>query len=111
VQDPIEVVEYRVESDPEAAGRAVLVKEQLPSVAAEGTPPASFVVLDDVAAFTVRVLPDRGELLSSWQAGTGSGSVQVPRAVELQLALEDGTDDPLVYRLLVDLPMGGPAQR
>jgi len=112
-QDPIEIVEYRVESDPEAPGRAVLVKEQLPSVAAEGTPPASFVVLDGVAAFTVRVLPDRGELLPTWRAGgdPGSTAVQIPRAVELQLALDDGTSDPPVYRLLVDLPMGGPGTR
>jgi len=110
VQDPIEIVEYRVERSPDDPERAVLIKQQLPSVAAEGTPPASWIVLDDVAGFTVRVLPDGGDLLTSWRAGSGS-AVQVPRAVELQLALADGTEDPPVYRLLVDLPMGGREQR
>jgi hypothetical protein len=33
--------------------------------------------------------------------------VPIPRAVELQLAIADGSDDPPLYRLLVDLPMGG----
>ncbi len=109
VQDPIEIVEYRLEGAPEGRQGAVLVKEQLPSVAAPGTPPASFIVLEDVAAFTVRVLPDRGEPLTTWQGR--SGGVKIPRAVELQLALDDGSEDPPVYRLLIDLPMGGRQER
>ncbi|MBM4246273.1 MAG: prepilin-type N-terminal cleavage/methylation domain-containing protein [Deltaproteobacteria bacterium] len=104
-QDPFEVVRYRVEAgDPDARG-ALLVKEQLPSVATEGTPFTANVVLEDVVAFTVRVLPERGEWLATWQGG--EGGVRIPRAVELQLTLADGSADPPVYRLLVDLPMGG----
>jgi len=105
-QDPLEVVRYRLEPGPPDAPGGLLVKEQLPSVAAEGTPFTTNVILEDVAAFTVRVLPDRGDLVASWQSG--QDRVQIPRAVELQLALADGTPDPPVYRLLVDLPMGGP---
>lgn len=104
-QDPLEVVRYRLEPGPPDAAGGLLVKEQLPSVAAEGTPFSENVILEDVVAFTVRVLPDRGDLVATWQGGQ---NVPIPRAVELQLALADGSADPPVYRLLVDLPMGGP---
>ena len=104
-QDPLEIVQYRLEPGPSGAPGGILIKEQLPSVAVEGTPPATSPILEDVVAFTVRVLPDTGEWLATWRGG--EGNVQVPRAVELQLALADGTADPPVYRLLVDLPMGG----
>jgi type II secretion system protein J len=104
-QDPIEVVRYRLEPGPPDAQGGLLFKDQLPSVAAEGTPFTENVILEDVVAFTVRVLPDGGEWLPTWQAG--ENKVQIPRAVELLLALADGTPDPPVYRLLVDLPMGG----
>jgi len=104
-QDPLEVVRYRLEPGPPDARGGLLVKEQLPSVAADGTPFTTNVILEDVTAFTVRVLPDSGDYLPTWQGGDKVG---LPRAVELQLALADGTPDPPVYRLLVDLPMGGP---
>lgn len=103
-QDPFEIVRYRVEPGPPDARGALLVKEQLPSVANDGTPFTPNVVLEDVAAFTVRVLPDRGDVVTTWQ---GTDDVPIPRAVELELALADGTAEPPVYRLLVDLPMGG----
>ena len=103
--DPFEVVRYRLEpGEPDSRG-AVLVKEQLPAAASEGQPYISNVVLEDVASFTVRVLPDKGEWLPTFQGG--EGGVRIPRAVELQLSLADGTPDPPVYRLLIDLPMGG----
>jgi len=104
-QDPLEVVRYRLEPGPPDAPGGLLIKEQLPSVAAEGVPFTENVILEDVAAFTVRVLPDTGDLQTTWQGG--QDGIQIPRAVELQLALADGTADPPVYRLLVDLPMGG----
>ncbi|MEW6273157.1 MAG: type II secretion system protein GspJ [Thermodesulfobacteriota bacterium] len=105
VHDPIEIVRYRLEPGLPGSAGGVLMKDQLPSVAAEGTPPATSPILEDVEAFTVRVLPDDGELLASWRGG--DDGVQIPRAVELELALADGTEDPPVYRLLIDLPMGG----
>lgn len=107
-QDPFEVVRYHLEPGAPDARGALLVKEQLPSVASDGTPFPANVVLEDVAAFTVRVLPNpaRGEWLPAWTGG-GEDQIDVPRAVELQLALADGTPDPPVYRLLIDVPMGG----
>ena len=103
--DPFEVVRYRLEpGEPDARG-ALLLKEQLPAAASDGMPFTTNVVLEDVASFTVRVLPDRGEWLPTFQGG--EGKIDIPRAVELQLALADGTPDPPVYRLLIDLPMGG----
>lgn len=104
-QDPLEVVRYRLEPGPPDAPGALLIKEQIPSIAVDGAPLTTNVILEDVAAFTVRVLPDRGEWLETWQGG--EGNVQIPRAVELVLSLADGTPDPPVYRLLVDIPMGG----
>jgi prepilin-type N-terminal cleavage/methylation domain-containing protein len=106
-QDPFEVVRYHLEPGAPDARGALLIKEQLPSVASEGTQFPANVVLEDVAAFTVRVLPDV-ELgwLPAWQGG-GADKIDVPRAVELQLALADGTPDPPVYRLVIDVPMGG----
>jgi prepilin-type N-terminal cleavage/methylation domain-containing protein len=104
-QDPIEIVRYRLEPGPAGAPGGVLVKDQLPSVAVDGAPPATSPILEDVAAFTVRVLPESGDLLTTWRGG--ENGVPIPRAVELQLAIADGSDDPPLYRLLVDLPMGG----
>jgi prepilin-type N-terminal cleavage/methylation domain-containing protein len=107
--DPLEIVSYHLEPGPPGAKGALLVKEQLPSVAVDGTPPTSNVILEDVAAFQVRVLPDRGgTFVTTWQA---DGNVPLPRAAELQLALADGTPDPPVYRLLIDLPRGGAVRR
>jgi prepilin-type N-terminal cleavage/methylation domain-containing protein len=107
-QDPFEVVRYHLEPGPPDARGALLVKEQLPSVASEGTEFPANVVLEDVAAFTARVLPDvdQGGWLPAWQGG-GADKIKIPRAVELELALADGTADPQVYRLVVDIPMGG----
>ena len=39
----------------------------------------------------------------------GTNGAQIPPAVELRLALADGTGDPQVYRLLIDLPMASRA--
>jgi prepilin-type N-terminal cleavage/methylation domain-containing protein len=105
--DPLEVVRYHLEPGPPGSQGGLLFKDQLPSVAVDGTPPMTSLILEDVAAFTVRVLPDgTGDLLATWQGGTNN--IKIPRAVELQLALADGSASPEVYRLLVDLPMGGP---
>lgn len=106
--DPLEIVRYHLEPGPADAKGALLVKEQLPSVAADPTF-TSNVVLEDVAAFTVTVLPERGGAFQT--AFQGDSNTPVPRAAELQLALADGSPDPPVYRLLIDLPMGGRAKK
>jgi prepilin-type N-terminal cleavage/methylation domain-containing protein len=108
-QDPFEVVRYHLEPGPPGAKGALLIKEQLPSIAMDTVTFTSSVVLEDVAAFTVRVLPDAGDLQTTWQGDPTTYSL--PRAVELQLALADGSGDPPVYRLLVDLPLGGPKKK
>lgn len=107
--DPFEVVRYRLEPGAPDARGALLVKDQLPAAASDGVPFTTNVVLEDVASFTVRVLPDRGEWLPTFQGG--EGKIDIPRAAELQLALADGTPDPPVYRLLIHLPMGGPVTK
>ena len=106
-QDPIEQVRYRLEAAPPGERGARLVKEQLPSIAAPGTPPPTSVVLDDVAAFRVRVLPGGAkDFAETWRGGEGGRTEDLPQAVEIELALEDGANEPTPYRLLVSLPMG-----
>jgi general secretion pathway protein J len=105
-QDPIERIAYRL--DPPARGErgGRLVKEQIPSVAPAGTPPLEAVVLEDVAAFRVRVLPRSGqEWIETWQAADGSASESLPQAVEIELALADGSADPIPFHVAVTLPM------
>ena len=94
-----------MEDDPWAPGRQVLVKEQLPSVAAEGVEPVSAVILEGVRGFRVEVLPGRSsEWTRTWSAeGTRS---PLPRAVRLTLTLDETNGSPEPYRLTVRLPMG-----
>ena len=108
-QDPLEMVGYRLEPGPPDSRGGVLVKEQLPSVAADSTPFTPNVILEDVASFTARVLPDKGDWRPTWQGG--EENINIPRGVELSLSLADGSPDPPVYRLLVDLPTGGPTAK
>ncbi len=121
-RDPIDIVRYRIEPDPLEPRRFVLVKEQLPSLAAEGTPPATMVVLRGVAGFRVQVRPTPGEeWLSSWVAGAsgsarGGGGGQgggplLPAVVSLELLLEnEGPADaePETLGVVVTLPLGMP---
>ena len=109
-QDPLENVHYHLEPGPAGSKGGVLVKDQLPSVAVSGTLPDTNVILEDVAAFTVNALDSTGAVQPTLPPGaTNSG--QIPPAVELQLALADGTSDPQVYWLTIDLPMGAPSSK
>lgn len=103
--DPLSYLRYRIADDPYAPGRQVLIKEQLPSVAAEGVDPVSAVILEGVRGFRVEVLPSRsGEWSQTWSA---NGSREpLPRAVRLTLTLDDTHGSPEPYRITVRLPMG-----
>jgi hypothetical protein len=95
-------------ADPRATGRRVarLVKAQLPSVAAPEVEPLLLPVLDDVLTFRVRVFPTNADAwVDTWAAPPEGGAEALPRAVELELAIDDGTAQPPVYRLAVELPM------
>jgi type II secretory pathway component PulJ len=105
-QDPVEIVRYLLEPDEETRDSSVLVKQQLPSVAPEGLEPAEAVLLENVRTFRVRVLPQRGAEWASTWSGAATGTSSLPVAVELEVALEDGSEDPQVYRLITTLPMG-----
>lgn len=107
-QDPIEIVSYRLEPPRPGEWGARLVKQQSPSLAAEGSPPpAPVVVLDDVAGFHVTVRPPQGrDWLPTWRGGDGGRSQDLPRAVAMELLLADGDGEPTPYRTTVALPMG-----
>jgi prepilin-type N-terminal cleavage/methylation domain-containing protein len=103
--DPVAFVRYRLADDPWVPGARVLMKEQLPSVAAPGVEPIAAVILEGVHSFEAELLPGRSrEWVRTWSAATSPDDL--PRAVRLSLALNDGSDSPEVYRLLVTLPMG-----
>jgi prepilin-type N-terminal cleavage/methylation domain-containing protein len=112
-RDPIQMVRYYLEPMPfadAAAGgpRALrLVKEQWPSVAATEVEPTRIPLLDDVLRFRVRVMqPGTSQWVESF-TGSGEGSSRdLPRAVEFELAVHDGTRAPPVYRLAIELPLG-----
>jgi type II secretion system protein J len=119
-RDPVQLVHYYLEAEPfgESAGASAerrsgrrvarLVKAQLPSIAAAEVEPLVLPVLDGVTSFRVRVVPPGADTwMDVWAAppegGSGDG---LPRAVELELAIDDGTAAPPIYRLAVELPMG-----
>lgn len=117
--DPLQVVRYFLE--PEDLGetgrigrrsalarrRSRLVKEQLPSVAGEAVEPIRLPVLEDVLDFRVRVMPaGTDQWVESWSATLEGTARDIPRAVELELTVDDGTPQPIPYRLAVALPLG-----
>jgi prepilin-type N-terminal cleavage/methylation domain-containing protein len=107
-QDPIEQILYRLEPPARGEIGGRLVKEQLPSVAAEGAAPAEAVVLEGVAAFRVRVLPGVGQpWTETWQGGDGGNREDLPRAVEVELALVEGDEPPVPFHIAVTLPLSG----
>ena len=106
-RDPIEVVRYRL--DPPVAGERSgrLVKEQLASVAPDGTPPAQAVVLSGVKSFQVRVLPTRTpDWATTWSGGETGKPEDLPRAVEFEIGVDEGDRTSSPYRLAVTLPLG-----
>ncbi len=121
-RDPVDVVRYRLESDPAEPRRSLLVQDQLPSLAAAGAEPATLVVLRGVAGFRaqVRTRPD-SEWLPEWIAGmpvpdsggAGGGAgigPLLPAAVHLEILLEPEIADtePEGLGLVVTLPLGLP---
>lgn len=107
-QDPFEIVRYRLEPPTRGERGARLIKEQLPSVAADGTPPAQIVVLPNVAAFRVRAVQDLNQgWQMTWQGGSSGDTKDLPRAVEVELELvEDNPSiEPTPYRIAVTLPL------
>ena len=111
-RDPVQMVRYFVEPVPFAEAAAAgsrtlrLVKEQWPSVAAPGVEPLRIPVLDGVVRFRVRVRPPgTDEWLETWTA-TGDAANRIPRAVELEIAIDDGSRAPTIYRLAIPLPRG-----
>jgi prepilin-type N-terminal cleavage/methylation domain-containing protein len=103
--DPVSFVRYRLADDPWVPGARVLIKEQLPSVAAPGVEPVSAVILDRVYSFEAEVLPARSrEWARTWSAAGNSDDL--PRAIRFALSLDDGSDSPEAYRLTITLPMG-----
>ncbi len=100
-RDPIDIVRYYLERDPDRPGSMLLMKQQLPSVAAEGVEPVTMVVLEDVRSFQAEVLMNSG-WTHQWEP-TGD---DVPKAVRLNLSVEDGTSLPTNYRTTVTVPMG-----
>jgi len=111
-RDPVQMVRYLVEPVPFAEATAAgsrplrLVKEQWPSVAAPGVEPLRIPVLDGVVRFRVRVRPPgTDEWLETWSA-TGDAANRIPRAVELEIAIDDGSRAPPIYRLAIPLPRG-----
>jgi len=111
-RDPVQMVRYFVEPVPFAEATATgsrtlrLVKEQWPSVAAPGAEPLRIPVLDGIVRFRVRVRPPGSdEWLETWSA-TGDAAGRIPRAVELEVAVDDGSRAPPIYRLAIPLPLG-----
>lgn len=103
--DPVSWVRYRVDQSPWDPRDRVLIKEQLPSVAAPGVEPASAIILEGVHGFEVEALPGGNQPWTpSW---TAEGSREkLPRALRLSIALADEGGRPDVYRITVTLPMG-----
>jgi prepilin-type N-terminal cleavage/methylation domain-containing protein len=114
-RDPVQMVRYYLEPMPLAettrgAARGLrLVKEQGPSVAAPEVEPMRIALLDDVLRFRVRVMPPSRsgtEWLDTWSGSPEGGKEELPRAVEFELAVRDGSRSSPVYRLAIELPLG-----
>lgn len=106
--DPIQRVRYVVEPGPPGEDSGRLVEEQLPSVAEPGTPATRIALLDGVLLFRVRIVPPGGtEWVEDWAPAPGEDAAALPRAVEVEISVADGSEVPRRYRLAVTLPLGG----
>lgn len=106
-RDPVEIVRYRLVPDAAGGRNGRLVKQQVASVAPEGAPPAEAVVLDHVASFQARVLPSQSPDWSpTWAGGDAGKTEDLPRAVEIEIGVDEGDAQPTPYRVAVSLPMG-----
>ncbi len=99
-RDPVEIVRYYLERTPEEPGTLRLMKQQLPSVVADGVEPVTMVVLDGVTAFEAQALT-AGGWTDRLDAEDG-----LPRAVRLRLTMADRRGPPTSYRTTVTLPLG-----
>ncbi len=119
-RDPVDVVRYRLEPDPAAPRRSLLVKDQLPSLASPGAQPATLVVLRGVVGFRAQVRTGtESAWLPEWVAGTpapatggtGGGASSgplLPAAVGLEILLEPAIaeTEPEGLGLVVTVPLG-----
>ncbi len=103
-RDPVDIVRYYLERDPDRPDLMLLMKQQLPSVAADGVDPVTMIVLEGVRAFQAEALSGSGRG-GEWRTQLDP-TADVPRAVRLSLAVDDGTDLPTSYRTTVTIPMG-----
>lgn len=101
LRDPVDVVRYYIERDPDRPNNLLLMKQQIPSVAAPGVEPVTMVVLENVRSFQAEAVRQG----SGWQTQIEPTS-ELPRAVRLTLAVDDGVAAPTNYRTTVTLPMG-----
>jgi prepilin-type N-terminal cleavage/methylation domain-containing protein len=105
-QDPVELVRYRLEpgSAGERGGR--LIKDQQPSLQVATVPPLSVVVLENVTAFRVGVVPPGAQdFTGNYVSGSDTTAASLPRAVALELTVDDGSGEPPTYRTVVTLPL------
>ena len=65
------------------------------------------VVLDRVTSFQARVLPSQApDWAPTWAGGDAGKSEDLPRAVEIEIGVDEGDAAPTPYRVAVSLPMG-----
>ncbi len=107
VRDPIQRIRYHVEPGPSGAAAARLIEEQMPSVAEAGAAPTRIALLDDVVLFRVRAVPPGGrDWVEEWATSDEPSGPALPRAVEIEISVADGSDLPPRYRLALTLPLG-----
>lgn len=106
-RDPVEVVRYRLVPGASGTRSGRLVKDQVASVAPESVDPAEAVVLEGVTSFRVRVLPSQSpDWLPVWAGGDTGKPEDLPRAVEIEIGVDEGDAEPTPYRVATSLPMG-----
>jgi len=105
-QDPVELVRYRLEPGAPGQRGGRLIKDQQPSLQVATVPPLSVVVLENVTAFRVGVVPPGAQdFAGNYVSGDNSSPARLPLAVALDLAIDDGSSDPPTYRTVVTLPL------
>lgn len=104
-RDPVETVRYYLERNPNRPDTMLLMKQQLPSIAAQGIEPVTMIVLEDVTSFQVEALVSGMRSGDGWRTQLDP-TTEVPRAVRIALTVDDGTAPPTSYRTTVTIPMG-----
>lgn len=104
-RDPIEVVRYYLERDRNRPQSMLLMKQQLPSIAAQGVEPVTMIVLENVTSFQAEALVSGSASGDGWRTQLDP-TTDVPKAVRLSLTVDDGIAPPTSYRTTVTIPMG-----